>query len=463
MPIYESNGKKYNIPDEKVDAFLKSRNDAKLVDSTPYYLSRANSTPRESNISKQNDTPVEENHSQQPNNGISGGFTTFKDGTTGHIPGMKMPEIKLEQPKLDISSKGTGKNTGVLQPFGKSKSFAETVQETMQNMPVSPEAMFDMSADRYKQEKEWIDQVQKDSSISPEVKQALMDEYLANIRTSDTTVDDKNLPPAAKEWLERNKVSREVTHYNPSIMGGGSYTTTVKENTPEQIAFIKDYIANSAEGQRYAQAHKEWVEGLESEITPLLSQIEDIRETSKKNKEAYAKRHNISTWTLKSTNYRNDAILDRAANLLKNTKLRLSANREGSGFKKGLHLTDEDLKELAVLTESFYNDKVLNQVIDKYQKDPNSLSKEENIIIQAKYIADQINAGVDPGSWYNIGQTTKESLPFMRDFILTAPIGGGVASGVKSGLSALAGKTGANFLLSRGIGGTVSNLAKGAI
>lgn len=58
MPIYESNGKKYNISDKKVDAFLKSRNDAKLVDSTPYYLSRANSTPRESNILKQSDTPI---------------------------------------------------------------------------------------------------------------------------------------------------------------------------------------------------------------------------------------------------------------------------------------------------------------------------------------------------------------------------------------------------------------------
>lgn len=464
MPIYESNGKKYNIPDDRVKDFIKSRSDAKLVDNTPYHLSRATSTPRQSNIQNQNYTQVEEIPVQQPNKGIAGGFTTLKDGTLGFISAMKMPDIKIEQPKIDIrqpDNTPTKIFTGN-SPFA-SKTLEQTVNDTMQNMPVSPEAMFDMSVDKYKQENAWIKEIQNDPSISPEVKQSLIDDYNANIRTNNGTIEDKNLPPAAREWLERNKISREVTHYNPSIMGGGSYTTTVRENTPEQIAFIKDYVANSSEGQRYAQAHKEWVEGIESEISPLLNQIEDIRETSKRNKEAYAKRHNISAWTLKSTNYRNDALLDKAANLLKNTKLRLSANREGGGFWKGLHLTNEDLKELAVIAESFYNDKVLNQVIDKYEKDPNSLSKEENIIIQAKYIADQLAAGVDPGSWYNIGATTKESLPFVRDFILTAPIGGGVASGVKSGASALAGKTGANLLLSRGIGGTVSKLGKGAI
>ncbi|MDR2002386.1 MAG: hypothetical protein LBQ74_05085 [Prevotella sp.] len=351
---------------------------------------------------------------------------------------------------------------GIMPPKA-GRTLSGTVSHTMQHMPVSPEVYFDMSVDRYKQEKDYIEQIKDDNTLSENVRQSLINDYQTNIRTSDDTVEDKHLPPAAKDWLERNKVSGEVTRYNPSVTGGGFYTDTVRENTPEQIAFIKDYIANSEEGRQYAQAHKQFIEGLEGQADTLLDQIAGIRETSEKNKEEYARRHNISTWSLKGTNYRNDALLDKASNLLKNTRLLLSASREGGGFLKGLHLTNEDLTELAVLTEEFYNDKALNRVIDKYGKDPDSLSEEENIIIRAKYIADQISAGVDPGSWYNIGQATKESLPFMRDFILTAPVGGAAANVVKGGASALATKTGANLLLSRGIGGTVSNLAKGAI
>jgi hypothetical protein len=74
MPIYESNGKKYNIPDDRVNDFIKSRSDAKLVDNTPYHLSRATSTSRQSNIQNQTDTQVEETPVQQLNNGTTGGL-----------------------------------------------------------------------------------------------------------------------------------------------------------------------------------------------------------------------------------------------------------------------------------------------------------------------------------------------------------------------------------------------------
>ncbi|NDV77853.1 LPD38 domain-containing protein [Dysgonomonas sp. 511] len=429
MPIYESNGKKYNIPDDKVDAFKKSRKDAKLIDNTPYYLQNTVSTPRESNISKQNDTPAGETPVQQPSDGLAGIFTTFKDGTSDFIPSLKpLPRVGDRTNPVVMD--------GSLTPFAQGRPFAQTIQDTRQNMPASTEAMFDMSVDRYK-----------------------IAGNTSDIERQDVDIEDKDLPPAAKEWLDRNK--QAVTKYK--WVGNDYLPFTEYENTPEQKAFIKDYIVNGEEGRMYAQAHKTFIEGLESEINPLLQQINNIQEATAKDREEYAKIHNISPSALKSTNYRNDALLDKASNLLKNAKLRLSANREGGGFRKGLHMTNEDIKELAVLTESFYNDKKLSEVIDKYQQDPNSLSKEENIIVQAKYIADQITAGVDPGSWYNIGQTTKESLPFMRDFMLTAPIGGAASNIVKGGASSLAGKTGANLLLSRGIGGTVSNLAKGAI
>lgn len=275
MPIYESNGKKYNIPDDKVDAFLKSRNDAKLVDSTPYYLSRATSTPRQSNIQNQNYTQFEEIPVQQPNKGIAGGFTTFKDGTSDFIS-----DIKIEQPKIDISSAGTGKDTGSLQPFGKGKPLTESIGDAIKNMPVRPEVQFDIAQSTYKQNQDWIKEVQNDPSISPEVKRALIDDYNKNIRISDNTIDDKDLPLYAKQWLENNKVSVPTTVYIPGspMFGGGQYVESTKQaNTPEQISLIKDFIANTPQGQDLVNRQKAYVEYLENSISDVETRVPELK------------------------------------------------------------------------------------------------------------------------------------------------------------------------------------------
>lgn len=437
MPIYEVDGRRANVIDDKVDKFLSVYPSAKLVDDTPYYLSSERAGKGEASVGKER--PQQEPH-QSP---------------------QQEKSIQINIPKIGIPRTESVRGT-----MFEGKTLVDSAKERIGNMPVSANAMFDMSVERYKQQKDWINEMQKDSSVSPEVKKALMDDYVANVRTNNATIDDKDLPPAAKEWLERNGVDvvkRRWIPANRTLGESGHWQEyTEKENTPEQIETIKDHIANSAEGQAYAQAHKDFINGLEKEIDPLLSRIDSMRETSKKNKEEYAQKHNISAWTLKNTNAQENALINKASQLLKNTKLLLSSNRKGNGFWKGFHLTNEDLRELVALTEGFYNDKTLNQVIDKYQEAPASLNEVEKLVIQAKYIADQINAGVDPGSWYNIGQSTKQSLPFMRDFILTAPIGGAAANLVKGGLSKVAGKTGAK-LLSSSIGGTASKIGKGAI
>ncbi|MFT3994394.1 MAG: hypothetical protein QM660_08805 [Dysgonomonas sp.] len=280
MPIYKSNGKTYNIPDDKVNDFLSSKKDAKLVDNTPYHLSRATSTPRQSNIQKQTDTQVEESPVQQPDNGITGGFTTYKDGTSGFIPAMKMPDIKIEQPKIDISSTGTDKSTGLLQPFGKGKPLTESIGDVMKSMPVRPEAHFDMAQSTYKQNQEWIKEVQNDPSISPEVKQALLDDYNKNIRISDNTIEDKDLPLYAKKWLEENKVDIPTSVYvqGSSMFGGGQYVDgTKKGNTPEQIAFIKDFIANTPQGQDLVNRQKAYVEYLENSISDVETRVPELK------------------------------------------------------------------------------------------------------------------------------------------------------------------------------------------
>ncbi len=298
MPIFQSNGKTYNIPDDKVDAFLSSKTDAKLINNEPYSIVRQGSTPQQSNIQKPTDTQVEKNPVQQPNNGISGGFTTFQDGTSGFIPAMKMPDINIEQSKLDISSKGTGKNTESLKPFGKGKPFTETIGDVMSDMPVRPEAHFDIAQSTYKQNQDWIKEVQNDPSISPEVKQALLDDYNKNIRTSDNTIEDKDLPLYAKKWLENNKVSVPTSIYvqGSSMFGGGEYVEGTKhENTPEQIAFIKDFVANTPQGQDLLKRQKDYVEHLENSISEVENQLPSLRDKYWQEMSDLKKTHPYST------------------------------------------------------------------------------------------------------------------------------------------------------------------------
>lgn len=452
------------VPDGKEQKFLSKYPGAREASSkelSSFENKRAemqSSTGRESNIQNEQGSSTAKTSTNQPLIGQNTSFAPNKSNL--NIPNYA-EEFAKNNPEIGIGPNNTGNNSSLVKPFV-GKPLKETITDTMQDMPVSPEAYFDSSVNRYQQDKDWIEQIKNDNTISDSVKQSLINDYQNNIRTSELSVEEKDLPPAAKEWLERNKVSREVTQYNPSMMGGGSYTTTVKENTPEQIAFIKDYVANSAEGKRYAQAHNQWIEGLETEIDPLITQGQQLREKAAKETNKYNREIGVETTLGNFLGDKDVSLTSKAINVLKEAKKRLNANRNGGGFWKGLHFTKEDTAAFATFSE-FTNDAYLNQVIDKYEKNPESLSDEEKLAVQAKYIADQITAGVDPGSWYNIGQTTRTSLPFMRDFIVTAPIGGAGAGVVKGGASALAAKTGANLLLSRGIGPLASKLAKGAI
>ena len=386
-----------------------------------------------------------------------GDYDSFNEAVSTSSP-TAAQEFEIVSPTIKMPQSNLAKGT-----MFEGKSLSQRASDKIGSMPISSNALFDISVDKYKQEKAWINELQNDPSISSEVKQSILDDYNNNTKSDEYELKDRDLPPTAKEWLARNKEEVTKRRWIPANhkLGEAGYWQeyTEKVNTPEQIEFIKDYMTNSAEGQEYAKSHKDFIAGLENQIDPLLNQIAEIQRASEESKEEYAEKHNISTYALKNTNPQGKALLDKAANLLKETKLRLSANQQGGGFSKGFHFTNEDLKELAALTEGFYNDKALNKTIDKYENDPESLTQEENIVIQAKYIADQLAAGVDPGSWYNIGQATRQSIPFMRDFMLTTPFGVGAANLAKSAASKLIGKLGAKTLS----GGVLSKLGKGAI
>lgn len=288
MPIYEVNGRKANVKDESIDKFLKQYPNAQLVDSTPYYLSRANSTSREANISKQSDTPVEEIPSQQPNNGISGGFTTFQDGTTGIISGMKMPEIKIEQPNLGIPKSEITKGT----PF-ESKSFQQAISDTMQKMREKrrndSNYIVQSAIEEYQREKDWINNVNNDPNTSPEVKASLNQWHKENVRDTENVTDDVRIPQLVRDYLDNNKktVSKSVYVPGSPMFGGGMWVDgTAQENTPEQMALIADFLVNSPKGRLIVEDEKLYLKRLDENIDNLEK---EIRETSKKRREAIPK------------------------------------------------------------------------------------------------------------------------------------------------------------------------------
>lgn len=275
MPIYEVNGKRANVKDASVNKFLGQYPDAKLIDNEPYSIVRQGSTPRQSSIQKQTGTQVEEYPVQQPSGGLTGGFTTFQDGTSGFIPAMKMPDIKIEQPKPGLPKSQITKGT----PF-ENKTLLDSTQETVRSMPVSPEAHFDSEQSVYEQNQDWIKEVQNDPSMSPEVKQSLIDDYNKNIRISNNTIEYKDLPLYAKKWLDNNKVSVPTTVYVPGspMFGGGQYVESTKQaNTPEQIAFIKDFIANTPQGQDLVNKQKAYVEYLENSISDVETRVPELK------------------------------------------------------------------------------------------------------------------------------------------------------------------------------------------
>jgi hypothetical protein len=128
------------------------------------------------------------------------------------------------------------------------------------------------------------------------------------------------------------------------------------------------------------------------------------------------------------------ALMNKSLKILKGAHRRIDAYKNGYGFWKGLHMSEEDIMELASFSE-FFNGYVLNSVIDKYEKDPQSITPAEDIAVTAKYLSDEVLQRVDPGSWYNIGATTKASVEFMRDYILTAGVGTAATQAVKAGIS----------------------------
>ncbi|GAB6121094.1 MuF-C-terminal domain-containing protein [Dysgonomonas termitidis] len=207
----------------------------------------ANSTPRQSNIQKQTDTPVEKTPVQQPDDNVPQDYAGIMGGAIG---GATAQGIQFAQPEQ------------------KSDPFAG----------FSPEQRFNLEYDIYNQRKDWLRSTQDNPDYTPEQKQAMKDYFNTNYRVSDSSIEDKDLPLAARRWLKSNMVERQIPMYNPSIMGGGMYHRTVNENTPEQSELIRDFIANTKFGQDIAKQEKDYIQSLENSIKENELKLKELEE-----------------------------------------------------------------------------------------------------------------------------------------------------------------------------------------
>ncbi|MDR1883064.1 MAG: hypothetical protein LBR26_09850 [Prevotella sp.] len=408
MPIYVVNGRKANVRD--VAKFLKLYPNAQPLDSQPTGGAPSDSVPYLPEAQK----------SQRP----------APAPPAVRAPAVRVPEVThpadmFNPEKLGFSNEVI--DVALPNDYSKHKDDLLTDREIYEHNVRN-------LADGVVKEKDPID-----------LFGAQLNLYKSNPRykTGNTSTDYSKLPMIAKEYLKKNKVTVE----EPIYSGGEVRMRTVKKNTPEQIEAVKDFIANSEMGVQYMNSHQNVIKELNKAIDPLIKQGEDI--IHKEATEAINRHEKRAMTDLygPAIPYFGEkyTLASKAVSLLKNAKSLLSAEKEGGGFWKGLKPNLQEVEEFLSMSE-FLGDLRLNDVISKYEKNPESLTAEENLAIQAKFIADQIMAGVDPGNWYNIGSTTKKSLPFIRDFLLTAPLGGEVSGFAKAGASKLATKAGASLL-----------------
>lgn len=242
MPRYDVDGRIANISEKSVDEFIRRYPGAKLVDSTPYYLSRPNKEEKpQETMANPND----------------------------YIRPLRMPVG--EQPRVEFS-----KPEELFRP----KTGQEIVRDNLRNRPVNPDMVFDAQIEQYQREKGEIQAIQNDPSISPEEKKAALDYYNTYVRQGGAEID--RLPASALGWLDRNKIEYDVPVYGPSAMGGGVDLKTKRQNTPEQEELIRDFITNTPEGQKFAREHKVQSEALDSAIDDLKARIEDSEKNGRK-------------------------------------------------------------------------------------------------------------------------------------------------------------------------------------
>lgn len=321
------------------------------------------------------------------------------------------------------------------------------------------ESIFDSAQSVYKQEQDWIRDVQNDPSISEAVKQSLMNDYKKNIRISDNTVEDKDMPFFAKKWLKDNEVSVPTSVYVPGspMFGGGQYIDGNKQaNTPEQIAHIKDFIANTPQGRDFVEKQKNYVEYLENSISDVEVRVPELREKCWQEQYELSKTHPYAKGKFKNKaemdNARIDyiekanrlsqkiSVLNLAEKNVEEQKKLLAAVKDGDlnvvaqfGKQIGRDFWDMagDIGTLGLspMMQSLYDNSAIKGVQERNDKD--ELTEEDRLAMSAmaNNQAYQELMGERRTIAQDVASGIMQSVPYMVNFATTGGIGKSVTSG----------------------------------
>ncbi|NDW19419.1 hypothetical protein D0T53_10935 [Dysgonomonas sp. 216] len=280
MPIYESNGKKYNIPDDRVNDFLSTRKDARLIDS-PSELSNIeskiadnrSSTHRESNIQNDQYSSTTINSANTGLGGINPSFTQnqFNFNTPNHAENFGENRTQL--------------NIGSGKPLQESISGA--INKAAVERSNESDYIVGSAIDEYQSYKNWIDSVNNDTTISQKVKDDLNSWYNQNFRDTNNPTDDIRIPNLVREYLDKNKQDIIEKRWIPANrqLGESGYWQeyTTQGNSPEQLAMIADFLVNSPKGRLVVEDENKYLETLENSIDELEKAISEERSNRRSN------------------------------------------------------------------------------------------------------------------------------------------------------------------------------------
>jgi hypothetical protein len=379
--------------------------------------------------------PLPEKQKQAPVKVQAGGAgkPEIKDMMFPPLTGYDKP-ITMKSPTAPKTTVSIGNDAaeGLVQPFGKGKPLAVTAGEQVAGIQLPPDRKLNA------QLMGWLDSQGK-----------TIDDY------KDTNAPDNfGGNPLAKAWLEANKV--ETGEGGSGYYGYGGMAVGNRKpervNTPAQYAALQDFFTKSPTGRELSAKLEEKRKSLDDEVRALLPQTqkmqEEISRRGRQNIVSNPSSIPIIRPELDKQNAK-DIIMQRAISFVNEAGKRISATKEGGGFLKGIGHDWGDALRLLAPGIDMVQDETINNLVDKYQKNPKSLTADEKFILNAKRLSDEVASYYDAGSWYNIGQSTKQSLPFMRDFIFTEGIGSGISNAVKSGIERTLTRSGVTGLASR--------------
>ena len=366
-----------------------------------------------------------------------------------------------------------------IQPFAqpsKEGAFSDAMKSARESQSRQSDQVVRSAIDEFQSYGQWIDEVNKDTTLPEKVKQELNDWYSRNFRDTNEAVTGVRTPSLVGDYLDKNKQTVDKGYYIPGspMFGGMSYVEgTAQENTPEQLAMIGDFLINSPKGRlivedenNYLQQLDNSIDALEAkikesgqkrtELTPRIDSMMDYLRLSKPQKQSLeAKNKKLRAYV--EERYPFEDIIN-AENQLNELKKLRDAYRDGDknaikqftkefGRRIPYDLTNAATLGLLGMTEQ-------GALTDALRDPNNRLTREAYDLIGEYQQAHQIDRTIAQ----DIAQGTTGTLPFIAQFTAT----GGVTGAAGKALLGAGSKLGLTSGRIANIGGRLGKVGRAA-